>query len=96
MNKIRIVFFYTKNGETAEGAEGLGERCNHRLNMELDLQSSLGSMCTAVLIWGAETTQLPPLSPRTLAHIRGRYWSAKMDDKVHSNIDFGGDYSNYY
>jgi hypothetical protein len=27
----------------------------------------------------AETPQLPP-SPRIRAHIRGRYWSAKIDD----------------
>jgi hypothetical protein len=27
----------------------------------------------------AETPQLPP-SPRIWAHIRGRYWSAKIDD----------------
>ncbi len=41
---------------------------NQRLNMELDL------LCTAVLIgWD------PPY-PRIWAHIRGHYWSAKIDD----------------
>jgi hypothetical protein len=45
----------------------------HRLNMEVALQSLFGLLCTAVL-----TPQLPP-SPRIWAHIRGRYWSAKMD-----------------
>ncbi len=47
---------------------------NHRLNLELDLQSFI---CTAVLIgWDPAT----PPSPRIWAHIRGRYWSAKIDD----------------
>ena len=44
--------------------------------MELDLQSLFGLLCTAVLI--AETPQLPP--PRIWAHLRGRYWLAKIDD----------------
>jgi hypothetical protein len=41
--------------------------------MELDLQGLFGLLCTA------ETLQLPP-SPRIWAHIRGRYWPAKIDD----------------
>ncbi len=37
----------------------------------------LGSICTAVLIgWDPAT----PPSPRIWAHIRGRYWSAKVDE----------------
>jgi hypothetical protein len=44
----------------------------HRLNMELDLQSLFG------LHTLAETPQSPP--PRIWAHIRGHYWSAKIDD----------------
>ncbi len=51
---------------------------DHRLNMELDLQSLFGLLWTAVFI-GWETLPLPP-SPRIWAHIRGRYWSAKIDD----------------
>jgi hypothetical protein len=48
--------------------------------MELDLQSLFGLLCTAVLIGGdLATPQLPP-SPRIWAHIRGRYWSARIDD----------------
>ncbi len=48
-----------------------------RLNMELNLQSLFGLLCTAVLLrWGPAT----PPSPRIWAHIRGRYWSAKIDD----------------
>ncbi len=58
--------------------------------MELDLQSLFGlhacSICTAVLL-GRKTPQPatrspppPPPSPRIWAHIRGRYWSAKIDD----------------
>jgi hypothetical protein len=49
----------------------------HRLNMELDLQSLFGFLCTAVLIGLDPAT--PPF-PRIWAHIRGRYWSAKIDD----------------
>jgi hypothetical protein len=37
----------------------------HRLNMELDLESLFG-------------LHVPP--PRIWAHIRGHYWSAKIDD----------------
>ncbi len=50
------------------------------LNMELYLQSKvyLGSMWIAVLIGWDLATPSPP--PRIWAHIRGRYWSAKMDD----------------
>jgi hypothetical protein len=51
-----------------------------RLNMELDLQSLLWLLCTAVLYSLAETSQLLPPSPRIWAHLRGRYLSAKMDD----------------
>ncbi len=50
---------------------------SHRLDMELDLQSLFGLLCTAVLM--AETPQLPP-PPRIWPHIRGRDWSAKIDD----------------
>ncbi len=50
----------------------------YRLNMESDLQSLFaGSMCIAVLI-GWDPVNPPP--PRIWAHIRGRYWSAKIDD----------------
>ncbi len=45
------------------------ERLGHRLNMELDLRSLFGLLCTTVLIgWDPAT---PPF-PRTWAHIRGR------------------------
>jgi hypothetical protein len=44
--------------------------------MELD-QVYLGSCVQLYLM--AETPQFPP-SPRIWAHIRGRYWSAKIDD----------------
>ncbi len=47
--------------------------------MELDLQSLFGLLCTAALIgWDPARPQLPPPPPRIWAHIRGRYWSAKM------------------
>jgi hypothetical protein len=51
----------------------------HRSNMELDLKSLFGlhvHSCTWYSL--AETPQHPP--PRIWAHIRGRYWSAKVDD----------------
>ncbi len=47
----------------------------HFLKLELDLQILLGLLCTAVLIGGDPA---PP--PRIWAHLRGRYWSAKIDD----------------
>jgi hypothetical protein len=50
------------------------------LNMELDLQSLCGHhVCKAVLIGRAETPQGPPPA-FGLIYIRGRYWSAKIDD----------------
>ncbi len=45
--------------------------------MELDLQVLFGILCTAVLIGGDPT--IPPPLPRIWAHVRGRYWSAKLD-----------------
>ncbi len=50
----------------------------HRSNMELDLQSFFGLLCTTVLIGRDPATPPPPL--RIWAHIRVRYWSAKIDD----------------
>jgi hypothetical protein len=52
--------------------------------MELDLQSIFGLQCKAVYLL-AETPQLLP-SPRIWAHLRGRYWSAKMDDPLILNL----------
>jgi hypothetical protein len=55
----------------------------HRLNMEVDLQSLFG---LHVIVTGcaqlyslAEAPQ-PPVSPRIGTRLRGRYWSAKIDD----------------
>ncbi len=55
---------------------------NHRLNMELDLQSLFWPLCTAVPHWQRPRNRSPqPLPPpRIWAQIRGRYWSAKIDD----------------
>ncbi len=50
---------------------------NHRLNMELDLQSLFGLLCTLHLYSLAET-ETPPLPPppHIWAQIRVSYWSA--------------------
>jgi hypothetical protein len=48
------------------------------LNMDLDLKVYLCAMCTAVLI-GRDLAPPPPPT-LILAHIGGRYWSAKIDD----------------
>ncbi len=48
---------------------------NHRLNMELDIQSLFGLHVYSCTHW----RRTPP-PPRTWAHIGGRYWSAKIDD----------------
>jgi hypothetical protein len=47
---------------------------NRRLNMELDPQRLFGILC--VHLYSLANTPLP----RIWAHIRGRYWSAKIDD----------------
>jgi hypothetical protein len=46
--------------------------------MQLDLQRLFGLLCTAVLIGWDPATSPPP--QRIWAHIRGRYWSAKIED----------------
>jgi hypothetical protein len=50
--------------------------------MELDLQSLFGlhvhALCTSVLMPRPRNPRRPP-SP-AWAHIRGRYWPAKIDD----------------
>jgi hypothetical protein len=54
----------------------------HGLNMELDLQNLFGlHVCIAVYSL-AETLQLFPPFPRIWAHIRGRYWPAKVLDDI--------------
>ncbi len=53
------------------------ERWSHRLNMELDLQSLYG-----LHVYSCTHLPRPSNSPstRSWAHIRGHYWSAKIDD----------------
>ncbi len=48
----------------------------HRLNMELDLQSLFGFLCTAAVLIGWDPATPPP--PHLDSY--GRYWSAKIDD----------------
>jgi hypothetical protein len=49
-----------------------------RLNMALDLQRLFGLYVHSCTHW-LRRSQLPT-SPRIWAHIRGRYWSATIDD----------------
>ncbi len=58
-------------GELQEVAKGVWLRLN------IELQRLFGLLCAAVLIgWDPAT----PPSPIIWAHLRGRYWSAKIDD----------------
>ncbi len=52
----------------------------HRLNVELDLQSLFGLHAHSFTHWLRPRNTPPPPSPRIWAHIRGRSWSAKIDD----------------
>jgi hypothetical protein len=49
----------------------------HRLNMELDLQSLFGLHVQSCTHWLRPRN---PPAPPIWAHIRWRYWSAKIDD----------------
>ncbi len=51
---------------------------SHRLNMELDHQSLFGLRMLSCTHWLRPRNRNP--IPRIWAHIRGRYWSAKIDD----------------
>jgi hypothetical protein len=52
-----------------------------RLNVEIDLQRLFGLHVHSCIHW-PRPRNLPPLppSPPIWAHIRGRYWSAKIDN----------------
>jgi hypothetical protein len=52
---------------------------DHRLNMELELQSLFGFYVQVFSLAETPRPQLPPFAI-TWAHIRERYWSAKIDD----------------
>jgi hypothetical protein len=57
-----------------------------RLNIDFDLQSLFASL--AQLYSLAETQQTPPPpTPRIWVNIRGRYWSAKIDDPLGLLLD---------
>ncbi len=51
----------------------------HRLNMELDRQSLFGLHVHSCILIGWDPATPPP-PPPIWSHIRGRYWSAKIDD----------------
>jgi hypothetical protein len=50
----------------------------HRLNMEFDLQSLFGRHVQSCTHWMMRPRNPPP---RIWARIRGRYWSAKIEDR---------------
>jgi hypothetical protein len=53
---------------------------HNRLNIELDLQSIFGLHVHSCTHWLRLRNPPPPPSPCIWAHIRGRYWSANIDD----------------
>ncbi len=55
------------------------ERQSHRLNIELDLQSLFGLHVHSFTHW--LRPRIPP-PPPIWAHIRGRYWSAKIETSL--------------
>ncbi len=85
---LSIYMLSQKAGASLQGSAGLPGLpcviavttvdCIHRLNMELDLQSLFGLYVHSCTHWLRPRNCLPP--PRIWAHIRGRYWSAKIDD----------------
>ncbi len=72
-------------GVGREGHRGVvmkdtSQSCRHRLNMELDLQSSFGVHVTSCAqLFSLTETRNPPPPPFGLIY-EGRYWSAKIDD----------------
>ncbi len=58
---------------------GTDTTLNHRSNMELDLKSLFGLLVHSCAHWLRPPQSTLP-SPRIWAHIRGRYWSVKIDD----------------
>ncbi len=57
--------------------------------MESDLQSLLGSCVQLYSLHGWDAASPPPPS-RIWAHIRGRYWSGKVDDISDISLRFPG------
>jgi hypothetical protein len=58
---------------------------DHRLTMDLDLQSLIGFLPVYSFSLWLRPPRLPPF-PRIWAHIRRRYWSAKIRKKERKNI----------
>jgi hypothetical protein len=63
---------------------------NHRLNKELDLQSLIGLLCTAVGTHWLKPRNSPP-SSRMWAHIRRRSWSARKDHIPNLTVSYPPD-----
>ncbi len=85
LEKIQVLYSYNIGNESHTFLAVVGipppspplVNQHRRFNMEFDLQSLFGLLCTGVLFgWDPAT---PPL-PRIWALIRGRYRSAKIDD----------------
>jgi hypothetical protein len=68
----RLAFALSSTVPQERGALSLS-----RKNMEIDLQSLFGLHVHSCTHWLIPRNPHPP--PRIWAHVRGRYWSAKID-----------------
>jgi hypothetical protein len=78
--QISVDFYYVPVGGRGGGRGGAFFTLLRRLNMEFDLQTLFGlhvHSCTELTTHWLRPRNPPP---RIWAHIRGRYWSAKIDD----------------
>jgi hypothetical protein len=78
----RLYFYYYWNQQERRRGRRRGEGVqqslpHHRLNIELELQSLFGPHVLDFTHW-LRPRNPPP--PHIWAPIRGRYWSAKIDD----------------
>ncbi len=86
MDGVREVGAVTKRGSVRTGLHLRRATVNdtrrlpldHWLNIELDLRSLFGLHVHSRTHWLRPRNASHP--PRIWAHVRGRYWSAKIDD----------------
>ncbi len=64
----------------------------HRLNIELDLQNLFGHNVYSCTHW-LRPHNPPPSFLRIWAHIRGRYWSAQIDDSLCGPLTYADTYN---